>query len=118
MLCKHSAAFNDVDNLVKVRRGRIQAVRKRNIVDHVAWRVLVIQKLLNQDINVSLLQRGEPHLHTQALLELRHRHMVDHVTAVLVMGSIIKERLHLHDNVTLAAYTIHHTVQKVCASIG
>ena len=40
--------------LVIVKCHRIQAVRKGHVIDHVARGVLIIQKLLNQDTDISL----------------------------------------------------------------
>ena len=73
-------------------------MRKGHIVDHVSWWVLVIQELLDEHLNVRLAQRCEAHFDTQALLELRYCDVVDHVAAVLVMGSIVKERFYLQRN--------------------
>jgi len=56
--------------LVVVKCHRIQAVRKGHVIDHVARGVLIIQKLLNQDTDISLTERREPHLDPQPLLEL------------------------------------------------
>ncbi len=40
--------------LVVVKCHRIQTVRKGHVIDHVARGVLIIQKLLNQDTDISL----------------------------------------------------------------